>query len=359
LSPCSASRRRPDRAADSALEIVPRFDHSWRFANQEANPTPPTLDFAVPRFSIVTPTLNQAGTIRQTIGSVLGQDFRDLDYWVFDAGSADGTIDILRSFESDARFHWISEPDRGQSDAIDKGLARATGDFFNWLNSDDYLAPGALRLLAETWEKRPDAHIVSGRTSEFRGDPPEVFNTIELPLRDSAEASINVGVYNQPGTFWRTEFFREFGGVDPALHCMMDWNLWARYLARHGQEHVVRIEPVCAYFRHHAAAKTSALGERFHAEAKTIFQNLLLTLDAPRDFLLPEAQLDRAWERRPFELGPAFSRDLYLGNYAERMVRVNRRKNPALAKLWLSRAFRYPPRLTFWRIKMWLRLLFR
>ena len=313
----------------------------------------------MPRFSLVTPTFNQAGTIRQTIESVLGQDFGDFDYWVFDAGSGDGTPDILRSYERDARFHWISEPDHGQSDAINKGLARATGEFFNWLNSDDYLAPGALRALATAWERNPEAHIVAGRTAEFRGDPPEVFNRTKLELRRSPEATMTVGVYNQQSTFWRTELFRELGGVDPSLHCMMDWDLWVRYLARHGQERVVRIDPVCAYFRHHAGAKTSALGARFHAEAKIIFQNLLLTLDAPRDFLRPEAELDSAWTRRPFALGPAFQRDRFLGCYAERMVRVNRRKNPALAKLWLDRAFRYPPGATPWRIKMWLRLLFR
>jgi glycosyltransferase involved in cell wall biosynthesis len=312
----------------------------------------------VPCFSIVTPTFNQAGTIRQTIESVLGQDFADLEYWVFDAASRDGTADILRSYESDPRFHWVSEPDAGQSDAINKGLARATGDFFNWLNSDDYLAPGALRTIAEAAERNPDADIISGRTAEFRGDPPEIFNHLRLELRSSAEASINVGVYNQQATFWRTTVFREGGGVDPALHCMMDWNLWVRYLARHGQERVVRLDPVCAYFRHHAAAKTSALGDRFHAEAKTIFQNLHLTLEAPRDFLRPEVERDAAWSRQPFALRPGFNREFFLGNYAERMVRVNRRKNPALAKLWLDRAFRYPPGATPWRLKMWLRLLF-
>jgi glycosyltransferase involved in cell wall biosynthesis len=311
------------------------------------------------RFSLVTPTLNQAGTIRETIESVLGQDFGDLDYWVFDGGSRDGTPDILRTYEHDPRFHWISEPDRGQSDAINKGLARATGDYFNWLNSDDYLAPGALRALADAWDHNPGAHIVSGRTAEFRDQPPEIFNHTQLELRHSAEATLNVGVYNQQSTFWRTDIFREFGGVDPGLHCMMDWDLWVRYLARHGQAHVVRIKPVCAYFRHHADAKTTALGERFHAEAKMIFQNLLLTLDAPRDFLRPEAESDPGWTRKPFTLGAHFDRARCLGLYAERMVRINRRRNPALAKLWLNRAFQYPPGVTPWRIKMWLRLLCR
>ena len=313
----------------------------------------------MPRFSLVTPTFHQAATIRQTIESVLSQDFGDLDYWVFDAGSRDGTVEILHSFEGDPRFHWVSEPDRGQSDAINKGLARATGDLFNWLNSDDYLAPGALRLLATAWEKNRDNHIVSGRTAEFRGDPPDIFSHTRLELRRSAEESINVGVYCQQSTFWRTDLFREFGGVDPALHCMMDWNLWVRYLARHGQDRVVLLDDICAYFRHHAQAKTTAIAHRFHDEAKMIFQNLLLTLDAPPEFLIPEAERDAAWERKPFALGPDFDRDLYLGRYAERMVRVHRRKNPQLAREWLGRAMRHKPGLTPWRAKMGLRLLFK
>lgn len=93
----------------------------------------------MPRISLVTPTFRQAATLRETIESVLGQDHRDLEYWVIDAGSQDGTVEMLREYERDARFHWISEPDKGQSDAINKGLARCTGEIFNWINSDDYL----------------------------------------------------------------------------------------------------------------------------------------------------------------------------------------------------------------------------
>ena len=102
----------------------------------------------MPRISLVTPTFRQAATLRETIESVLGQDHRDLEYWVIDAGSQDGTVEMLREYEHDPRFHWISEPDKGQSDAINKGLARSTGEIFNWINSDDYLEPGALARVA-------------------------------------------------------------------------------------------------------------------------------------------------------------------------------------------------------------------
>ena len=143
----------------------------------------------MPRISLVTPTYNQAATIRETIESVLGQDYADLDYWVFDAGSRDGTVEILRRYEHDPRFHWVSEPDKGQSDAINKGLARCTGEVFNWINSDDYLEPGALGRVAEAFQENQGLDIVSGWTAEFRGNPPEVFNRIQLQLRATPEAA--------------------------------------------------------------------------------------------------------------------------------------------------------------------------
>ena len=313
----------------------------------------------MPRISLVTPTFQQAGTIRETIDSVLGQDHADLEYWVLDAGSKDGTVEILREYEHDPRFHWLSEPDQGQGDAINKGLARCTGELFNWINSDDYLEQGALRHVAEAFAKNPQAEIISGRTAEFRGQPPDVFNQVELQLRSSAERSITVGVFCQPSTFWRTDILRELGGLDPALHYVLDWDLWVRYLARHGQSQVVRLGQVLALYRHHAGAKTSTGSTKFYEEAATVFRNLHLTLRAPEPFLLPDAEKVAGWHRRDFVLGPDFSRNRYLGCYAERMVRTHWRKRPAVARAWLRRALDYKPRVTFWKIKMALRLLFR
>lgn len=311
----------------------------------------------MPRFSIVTPTFNQAATIRQTIESVLKQDYTDLEYWVFDAGSRDGTVEILREYETDPRFHWVSEPDKGQSDAIMKGLARSTGDLFNWINSDDYFEPGALRLIAEAYDRNPGADIISGCTDEFRDGEKTSYNRTRLQLRETPEESITVGVFCQPSTFWRTSVFRDLGGADPALHYVMDWNLWVRYLALRGQDRVVLLDRLLAHYRHHPQAKTNANSSRFYDEAGIVFHNLHLTLKAPRPFLLPAAETRSSWVRREFRLGPAFDPDLYLGKYAERMVRVHRRKIPELAKLWLMEAFRHKPGLTLWRTKMWFRLL--
>ena len=313
---------------------------------------------SVPRISIVTPTYQQASTIRETIESILKQDHAALEYWVIDAGSTDGTVEILRGYESDPRFHWISERDEGQSDAINKGLARCTGEIFNWINSDDYLEPGALRRVAEAFQKKPGTDIVSGWTAEFRGDPPKTFNRIRLQLRATAEQSIPVGVFCQPSTFWRTEVVRAIG-IDSSLHYVMDWDLWVRYLARYGQDKVVRIDDLLAHYRHHAAAKTMTGSSKFYDETEMVFHNLHRTLQAPAEFLFAEVERSERKLERGFEPGPEFDRGRYLGSYAERMVRTHRRKNPALAEEWLMRAFRYKPWVTFWRLKMALRLMFK
>jgi glycosyltransferase involved in cell wall biosynthesis len=310
------------------------------------------------RISLVTPTLNQAATLRGTIESVLNQDYKNLEYWVFDAGSRDGTIEILREYERDARFHWVSEPDGGQSDAINKGLARSTGEIFNWINSDDYLEPGALSAIASSFEHNQSVDIISGKTAEFRNWPPQVFNIIQLPLRANPEATITVGVFCQPSTFWRTEIIRQLGGIDPSLHYEMDWDLWVRYLTRYGQERVRRIDRLIAHFRHHPDAKTTADSDKFYAEADAIFHGVLLCLDAPPAFYRLESN-ESSGPKRTFVFGPHFNREKYLGMYAERMVRIYREKNRAQAKRWLAVAFAQKPWITFWRLKMALRLFLR
>jgi glycosyltransferase involved in cell wall biosynthesis len=310
----------------------------------------------MPRISLVTPTYQQVATLRETIESVLRQDHRDLEYWVIDAGSRDGSVELMREYESDPRFHWISEPDRGQSDAINKGLARCTGEIFNWINSDDYLEPGALARVAAAFDKNPQAQIVSGLTSEFRDPSREEFNRIRLQLRATPEASIPVGVFCQPSTFWRTQIMRDIG-VDTNLHYVMDWDLWVRYLARHGQKNVICLDDLLAHFRHHDAAKTTKGSTHFYDEAKTVFHKLHLTLNAPEEFLLREAEVRPGWQRRDFVLGPEFDRDRYLGCYAERMVRTWRSKDRAQAKVWLGRTWAHKPWITPWRVKMALRLM--
>jgi hypothetical protein len=133
---------------------------------------------------------------------------------------------------------------------------------------------------------------------------------------------------------------------------MMDWDLWVHYLARYGQKHVLRISDVLAHYRHHAAAKTTTASSQFYDEAKVVFHSLHLALDAPKPYLFEDVEQMKCWHRRAFALGPDFNRQRYFGAYAERMVRIYRRKDCARAKAWLARAWAHKPWMTPWRVRM-------
>lgn len=115
---------------------------------------------ALPSFAIVTPSFQHRQYLEQTIQSVLSQNYPGLDYWVIDGGSKDGTVELLRQHE--LRLRWISEPDRGQSDAISKGFAKSRGEILGWLNSDDEYAPGALAAVADIFARHPGVEVVYG-----------------------------------------------------------------------------------------------------------------------------------------------------------------------------------------------------
>src|SRR6202012_3617872 len=117
-----------------------------------------------PRITVVTPSYNQGAFLEQTIRSVLGQLYPNLEYFVFDGGSTDESVDIIKRYESQLAG-WVSEKDRGQSNALNKGFARATGDILCWVNSDDFLLPGALHEAARRLGEGPD--LIYGKCLSF------------------------------------------------------------------------------------------------------------------------------------------------------------------------------------------------
>ena len=119
-----------------------------------------------PRISIVTPSFNQGKYIEQTIQSVLSQNYPNLEYIIIDGGSTDGTVEIIKKYEQQLTY-WISEPDKGQTDAINKGFAKCTGEIFNWINSDDYYSPNSLHIVAEVFSENPTAKVVCGLENGF------------------------------------------------------------------------------------------------------------------------------------------------------------------------------------------------
>ena len=219
---------------------------------------------ALPRISLVTPSFNQADFLEETILSVLGQNYPKLEYIIMDGGSTDRSAEIIRRYESRVTF-WASEKDRGQSHAINKGLARCTGEIFNWINSDDVLRPGALWTVARAWLRKPGA-LVSGHTDFFNDAGTfAVMRAENQTLRNFIRfwECPRLG-WAQQGTFLPRAELQASGGVDEKLRYCMDYNMMVRLLAR-GLE-VSYVDDVLAKFRFHGASKTVGATEQFRLE---------------------------------------------------------------------------------------------
>lgn len=233
----------------------------------------------LPRITVVTPSYNQGEYLEATIRSVLLQGYPNLQYIVVDGGSRDASSEVLDRYAK-LIDHVIQEPDRGQSDAICKGLAIADGEFFNWINSDDILAPQTLWTLANATSDVSDLYAF--RVQAFSAER----NLYVMENRNlSARAILRADNYafSQPGLWFRIGHLRAVGGIDPSLHYGFDWDLLVRYLARYGS--VKYLPQFGAYFRLHPESKTMTeiakqdqTQNRFKQEADRIRTKLEATL---------------------------------------------------------------------------------
>lgn len=205
-----------------------------------------------PLVSIVTPSFNQARYLERTIQSVLSQDYPALEYFVIDGGSSDGSLEIIRKY-ADRLAGWVSEPDQGQTDAINKGFARCQGQIMSWLNSDDIYLPGAVAQAAAFLQANPGVGMVYGDTDLIDGRDQVIgrFNAQQT----SYQRLMRGGVFiPQPAAFWRKELWDQAGPLDPSFYFAMDYDLWVRFAK------ISRIQYTpqrWAAFRIHGEGKTS------------------------------------------------------------------------------------------------------
>ena len=214
-----------------------------------------------PRITVVTPSFNQAQFLEKTIQSVLTQDYPALEYIIVDGGSTDDSIAILRRYAGRLKW-WCSEPDLGQADALRKGFARATGEVLCWLNSDDLLLPGALRIVGEYFRRNPGAQVVNGAAYCIDACDRPILRLHQCTYTHGVRASGKRfrfygqdGVY-QPATFWRRKAYLEAGGMRTQLSFALDRDLFTRLAERQ------RFDVVSAYlacFRIHDASKSSSI----------------------------------------------------------------------------------------------------
>ena len=228
--------------------------------------------------SIITPSFNQAAYLEQTILSVLGQDYPHIEYFVVDGASTDNSVDIIRKYESKLAW-WVSEKDKGQADAINKGFAHATGEVIAWLNSDDYYLAGTISAAVKIFEEHPEVVLVYGNMLAV-DEHGKTFNTLnykQLTLEDL----LCFQIIGQPAVFMRRSALQKTGGLDPTFHFMLDHHLWIR-LAQQGR--ILHVDQTWAAARYHADAKNIAKAAEFGRDAFRILdmvgqdENLIPTL---------------------------------------------------------------------------------
>lgn len=185
------------------------------------------MDHPLPLVTVVTPSYNQGAFIRETIESVLSQDYPNVEYIVVDGGSNDGTLDILRSYGD--RFHWISEKDKGQSDAINKGFRMARGEIVAWLNSDDTYEPGAVAAAVSFLREHPDISLAYGRGYLIDREGKKLTEFLPAQTFDLWMLAYYWDPILQPTTFFRKAPLERFGFLDEGLNWCMDWDLWLKF----------------------------------------------------------------------------------------------------------------------------------
>jgi glycosyltransferase involved in cell wall biosynthesis len=210
-----------------------------------------------PHVSIVTPSFNQARYVERTIRSVLEQDLGDrtLEYSIVDGGSSDGTLDILQRYST--RLNWVSEPDRGQAHAVNKGFRNTSGEIVGWLNSDDVYYPNALRNVAELFDAHPEADILYGNADHIDENDSLIEPYYTEPW--DFERLKEVCFLSQPAVFMRRRSLIQAGDLDERLHFCLDYEYWIRQ---------AQLGAIFLY------APVTLAGSRLYPDTKTMGQRL-------------------------------------------------------------------------------------
>jgi len=211
-----------------------------------------------PLVSIVTPSFNQARYLEAAMKSVFAQEYPRLEYIVVDGGSTDGSADIIKRYEHKLAW-WVSEKDKGQTDAINKGFARARGDILAWLNSDDTYEPGAVNSAVQALQAHPEAGMVYANCN-FINEGGQVigkFGAAQTDYRRLREGYVHIP---QQSMFFRAGLWKQLGPLDPSFYFAMDYDLWTRIAARMQLKYIA--DQTWANFRLHTSGKTIAADDR-------------------------------------------------------------------------------------------------
>jgi glycosyltransferase involved in cell wall biosynthesis len=214
-----------------------------------------------PRISVITPSYNQAEFLERTIRSVLDQNYPNLEYIIIDGGSTDGSVEIIKKY-SDRLAYWVSESDQGQTDAINKGLKRATGEWLAWQNSDDIYYPGSFKALAATVWNRSGIDLVVGNIN--------LIDEEDMVIRDICYVTPSYGsllaegmVLTNQAAFWRRRVHTQIGFLSESLHYAFDYEWFLRLTKGRKGLHA---NQMWGGYRLHGATKTHNNGAKFDEE---------------------------------------------------------------------------------------------
>jgi glycosyltransferase involved in cell wall biosynthesis len=222
----------------------------------------------LPLVTIVTPSYNQGCFLEATLCSVLEQDYPNIEYMVVDGASTDNSVEIIRRY-SDRLAWWVSEKDSGQSEAINKGLQRARGEFVGWLNSDDVYQPGAVSAAVAAFRSRPEAAVVYGDALSIDADG-KPFNIMRARQYSVADL-MAFNIICQPAAFMRRSVLEQVHYLNPAYHLLMDNLLW---ISMGRIAPLVYVPQTWAAARYHDQAKNRTRGAAYGREAKVLIEDL-------------------------------------------------------------------------------------
>jgi len=230
----------------------------------------------LPKISVITPSLNQGKFIERTLQSVVDQAYPAIEHIAIDGGSTDNTIEILKKFDPHFSY-WVTEPDQGQTHAVNKGLKRASGDIIGWLNSDDVYYPGALHHVAEIFDSHPEINFIYGMADHIDADDQvmEPYYTEEWDY----ERLKTLCFICQPAVFFRQSVLSQHGLLDEHLNYCMDYEFWLR----------------CGAKEEFLYIKRPLAGSRLYPENKTLGSKLPVNEEITRMLKGKFGRVDQQW----------------------------------------------------------------
>ncbi|WP_338767073.1 glycosyltransferase family 2 protein [Bernardetia sp. ABR2-2B] len=238
-----------------------------------------------PKITIVTPSFNQGSFIEETIDSILSQNYSNLEYIIIDGKSTDNTVEIIKKYEKYISY-WESEKDKGQSEAINKGMRKSTGDILTWICSDDLLTENSLEKAANYFLENPTVSLIHGKTKTFGEGYKD-----KITAGNHSDLSIDYFThmaFPQPSSFFKREIFESQSyvvgnhknWVDESLHYCMDYDLLLRTVLNY---ELLKVDELFSEYRLHPASKTVSDWSKFEVEKDKVFLRLLNTLKTKKE----------------------------------------------------------------------------